>query len=160
MAGNDGNPEVSYLSSSPQPGSPGRPPLSPNYGYQNNSPRPSSSSRPHSSHLKPNPVHGNYQSAPPPSSYQQDYPGSQQSPYGAPQGLGFQQPPYSQTPIQGTYEQGLPPPNWVQGPPSFQASPPQPFYPGYGGYQQGGAPPQPPYYGGGAYPPGGGYGGY
>ncbi|KAE9373499.1 heterokaryon incompatibility Het-C [Stipitochalara longipes BDJ] len=141
LEGNDGNPSTFYMTTSPQPGSPHKPPHSPNFGYQSAHQRPGSSSdMPQGGYLTPEPAHGHYQSGPPSSNYQQNYGGLQggyqqapypveQPPYGAPP----QQPPYGQP----SYGQG-----WPQGPPQSQ--------PPYG---------QPPY--GQGYPPGppgGGYG--
>ncbi len=142
LEGSDGNPSTSYMAPSLQPGSPGKPPHSPNFGYENVPYRPrSSSDRPsHGGYLTPNSAHGHYQSESlPPSNYQQDS-GSQG---GYHQGLPYpmEQPPYGAQPNYGVY-QGPPPPGFQGGPP-----PPQPPY---------GAPQHPPY--GYQYPPGGGYG--
>ncbi|TVY58317.1 hypothetical protein LCER1_G000515 [Lachnellula cervina] len=136
MAGNDGNPQASYMTSSPQIGSPSHPPASPNYGYQN-----TGGSRPSSSggYLTPGPAA--YQSGPPPHNHQHGY-----DPYsGPPQGY-QQQPPYP------SYGGGGPPQQWQQGPPpqGFQGGPPPGQYPPYPTQQ-------PPY---GQYPPGPGYGRY
>jgi hypothetical protein len=160
MEGSDGNPATSYLTSSPQPGLPGLPHHSPNFGYQNLIPRPESSGRhSHGAHLTPEPQHGNYQSATPPAQYQHHY--GSQPPYGASgdyqQGPPYpmEQPPYGAPPLwQPGFEQG--PGYWRQGPPppGFQGGTP-PQHP-YGVPQY---PPQQPPYGGGyqQYPPGGGY---
>lgn len=166
MEGTDGNPQHSYMTSSPQPGTPSHPPHSPKFGYQNIQ-RPGSSNyeRPHSqgSHLNPNPQIS-YQSG----QYQQDYGSSyQQQPYGMPPGPpgGYQNAPYptEQLPYgsPGPYPDGPggpgyagPSGGWQGLPPGgFGGPPPGPPYSGqypgqqppYGGYQQ--------------YPPGGGYGG-
>ena len=162
MEGSDGNPATSYMTSSPQPGSPGRPHQSPNFGYQNHASLPGSSyyNRPSSSQgrLTPNPSYGIYQNEPPPTQYQQDYGG--QPPYGGPAQGGYQQapyptlqPPYGAPPYPPSHPQGPPPGpgNWPPGPapPGFQDRPPQNPYPGQ-------YPPQQPPYGGGY--SGGGYG--
>ncbi|KAN0098523.1 heterokaryon incompatibility Het-C [Hyaloscypha variabilis] len=114
LEGNDGNPSTSYMTSSPQPGSPYRPPHSPNFGYQNAPQRPGSSSdMPHSGYLTPEPAHSHYQSGPPPSNYQQSYGAPypvEEPPYGAPpyaQGWSQpppQQPPYGQPPYGHGYQ--------------------------------------------------------
>ncbi|TVY76166.1 hypothetical protein LSUE1_G005557 [Lachnellula suecica] len=136
MAGNDGNPQTSYMTSSPQPqpGSPAFPPPSPNYGYQNQGASQYGNSRPTSAggYLSPGPPQGNY-GGPPPGGYQQD-------PYRPPQGY-QQQPPYPQYGgPPGAPQYGGPPGPWQQGPPPPQYLP----YPNQ----------QPPY---GQYPPGPGY---
>lgn len=152
LEGTDGNPSSSYMTSSPQPGSPHKPPHSPNFGYQNVPQRPGSSNdMPHGGYLSPEPAHGQYQSGPPPSDYRQGYGGPQggyqhapypveQPPHGAPP----PQPPYGQPPYGQGWSQGPPPGGFPGGPP-----PPQPPYG------------QPPYGPGYQYPPGqpgGGYG--
>jgi Heterokaryon incompatibility protein Het-C len=152
LEGADGNPSSSYMTSSPQPGSPHKPPHSPNFGYQNVPQRPGSSNdMPHGGYLSPEPAHGQYQSGPPPSDYRQGYGGPQggyqhapypveQPPHGAPP----PQPPYGQPPYGQGWSQGPPPGGFPGGPP-----PPQPPYG------------QPPYGPGYQYPPGqpgGGYG--
>ena len=118
LEGNDGNPSTSYMTNSPQPASPYKPPHSPNFGYQSAPQRPGSSGMPHGGYLTPDPAHGHYQSGPPPHNYQPSYGGPggyQQAPeqpqYGAPP----QQPPYGQPPYgQPPYGQG-----WSQGQPPY-----------------------------------------
>lgn len=142
LEGSDGNPSTSYMTSSPQPGSPGKPPHSPNFGYQDvHHHRPGSSSdRPsHGEYLTLDPGHGHYQSGPPPENYLQDFGG--QGGYQQAPPYPVEQSPYGAQPNYGAY-QGPPGPGFQGGPP-----PPQPPY---------GAPQQPPY--GFQYPPGGGYG--
>lgn len=184
MEGGDFSPSASYLAASPQPGSPGFSPQSPQFGYQNHGIS-NNNSRPGSQggHLNPNPhFGGGYQSGPPPNSYQQpnaDY-GQEPPSYGMPPG-----PPDNFGGAQyGGYQQGPPPPGpWQpQGQPGFQGGyqqggyqqgpppgPPGPWQPqGQPGYPGGPQPPypnqyppqyppyqQPPYGGGGGY--GGGY---
>lgn len=172
MAGYDGNPQDSYLSSSPQPesGPPSFP--SPGFGYENHGLRPGSANRPQSQGGYLNPNYGGYQGGPPPSSYQQNSGYGQEPPaFGMPPGPPvYQQPPY---PVQqpqyggpapypggfdqgyqpgppGGYPHGAPPGNWQQGESGYPGAQQPPF--------SGQFPPQPPY-GGYQYPPGGG-GGY
>ncbi|RDW74988.1 hypothetical protein BP6252_06130 [Coleophoma cylindrospora] len=138
MEGQDGNPALSYLNPSPQPGSP-MPHQNPEYGYQG-----ANQGRPHSQggYLSPGPQGGNYQAPLPAQNYQQEpYGGGYQQPYGQgppqgygqePYGGGYQQP-YGQGPPPG-YGQG-PPPGYGQGPPHGYGQGPPPGQWGYGGYQ-------------------------
>ncbi|KAL3424497.1 heterokaryon incompatibility protein Het-C [Phlyctema vagabunda] len=172
MEGRDGKAFNSYMSPSPQPGSPGTHHNKPDYGYHQEGHSHQNNSRPQSSqggYLNPGPQYqGSYSGGPPPQSYQQQQPPygeqsqygggyqqPQQPPYGG-GGGGYQQPPY-----------GGPPPGQWGGPSGFQGGPPPPGgpygppqggYPGQGypgqGYPGQGYPPQQPPYGG------GGYGGY
>jgi Heterokaryon incompatibility protein Het-C len=136
LEGNDGNPATSYMTSSPQPGSPHKPPLSPNFGYQNAPLRPGSANEiPHGGYLIAEPAHGHYQAGPPPSNYQHGFSGA----HG-----GYQQaPPYPvEQPPYGVYPGAYGPP-----PSGFQGGPP-PLQPPYG---------QPPYGRENPYPPGSNY---
>ncbi|RDL39719.1 putative heterokaryon incompatibility Het-C protein [Venustampulla echinocandica] len=139
MEGRDDNPQSSYISSSPQPSSPGRPPQSPSFGYQNLG-QPSSSQ-------------GGYLSTGYQQSYQQG--GPSQGGYSAPS---YQQPPYGGAPPGPQYpgHGSPPPPGPYQGPPGpgyWATQGPPPPGPGFqGGPPPGQYPPQQPPYG---YPPGG-----
>ncbi len=117
MQGSDGNPAMSYLSTSPRAGSPASPRRTPDYGYDNNSsyaPPPTLGSP----SLRPDMTqgYGGYQQGPPPMSYQ---------PYNPPV-------PYQQGPPGGVWPQGGPA---YQEAPGYRAGPPPMAQPPYGASQ-------------------------
>lgn len=148
MEGRDGNPATSYIHGGlSQPGSPGLPPVSPNFGYQKpDYQRPTSST---GGYLNPNPQPQGFYNAPPQGNY--GGPSYQQGPppFGGPGGPDWnQQPPYSGYQQQQQFNPAPYPPGpggpgyypgpGQQGPPYGQQQ--QPYggnYPGSGGGYQG-----------------------